>query len=300
MLRSLVASIHRILLYLARSISQGLEWRRRRAVYFTCVMRALLLIRLPLLPKGRPHNLSVPLIVSLTSYPPRFPTLIHTLRSLLRQTVKADRTILWVASADFERLPREVLDLQSRGLEIQRTSNQRSYTKILPALDAYPEAYICTADDDMYYWPAWLEELVEGVDDSRRITPCHRALELAFHDDGMLKSYLEWDLDVARRGESGRYLPAGVGGVLYPPGILKHEAEDRENARLLCPFEDDVWLFWMGKRNDARCRTVGRHRKFLQWPGSQEQGLWEENQTGRSDVQIRNMTERYGLPDTSP
>jgi hypothetical protein len=49
-----------------------------------------------------PHNLPGELIVSLTSYPDRFPTLHKTVRSLLSQDMLADRTILWVAT----RMPR--------------------------------------------------------------------------------------------------------------------------------------------------------------------------------------------------
>ncbi|MFD2440114.1 hypothetical protein ACFSS8_08530 [Paracoccus kondratievae] len=43
-----------------------------------------------------PHGLRAPLIVSLTSYPARFASLHLVLRSVLQQTVRADRVILWL------------------------------------------------------------------------------------------------------------------------------------------------------------------------------------------------------------
>jgi hypothetical protein len=175
----------------------------------------------------------------------------------------------------------------------------RSYTKILATLDAFPEAFICTADDDMYYWPTWLEELVDGIDESCVTVSCHRALEMVFNNEGKLESYLNWVFDAAKLRRSDRYFPLGVGGILYPPGILKHSEADREAAFALSPFDDDVWLFWMGRRNGARYRIAGRPRTPVYWPGSQERGLWQENQKGRVDLQIGKMIERFGLPDCS-
>ena len=46
---------------------------------------------------GRPHGLPVPLIISLTSFPARYDTLHLTLKSLMGQSVRPDRVILWLA-----------------------------------------------------------------------------------------------------------------------------------------------------------------------------------------------------------
>ena len=42
-----------------------------------------------------------PVIVSLTSWPPRIASLPPVIDSLLQQTVPADRIILWLAEAQF-------------------------------------------------------------------------------------------------------------------------------------------------------------------------------------------------------
>lgn len=260
---------------------------------------AKLCLHSPFKLRTRPHGLSSALIVSLTSYPARYPTLPLTLRSLLRQTVKPDRTILWIAHADFDLLPRQVLKLQSSGLEIRRADDTRSYKKILPALDAFPTAFICTADDDVYYWPTWLEELVDGADNDRYAVRCHRAHEFAFDANQSLNPYCGWTINVERRGVSERYFPTGVGGILYPPELLHHEPRDREAAFALCPFADDVWLFWIARRNGAHHRLIGRHRTSVTWRGSQEQSLWRKNGQGQNDIQIARMIERYGFPNGS-
>jgi hypothetical protein len=223
------------------------------------------------------------------------------LRCLLQQTIKADHTILWVDHSDFALLPLEVTNLQAAGLEIRTTDDIddiKSYTKIIPALDSFPDAFICTADDDLYYWPTWLEELVENTNLKDHVVTCHRGHEITLDSRGDFKPYNEWNWDIQIRGELKRLFPTGIGGVLYPPGILAHTAEDRSAILNLCPDADDIWLYWMGRRNGAIYKTVGRWRKLVLWHGTQEHALWHSNVTqGRNDEQIRMMADRYGYPD---
>ena len=47
------------------------------------------------------HSLDKELVVSLTSYPSRFNILPITIQSLLNQTVKPDRIILWLYEKDY-------------------------------------------------------------------------------------------------------------------------------------------------------------------------------------------------------
>ena len=248
-------------------------------------------------PRRRPHRLPANLVVSLTSYPSRFDTLSHTLRSLLCQTIKADHTILWITHSEMPLLPKNITALQAAGLEIRAADNIKSYNKIFPALDAFPDAFICTADDDLYYWPTWLEELVEGAQATDRIVTCHNGHEIAFDSYGGFKPYAQWRFNVRQRGELNRIFPTGGSGILYPPGILAHTAEDREAAINLCPRGDDIWLYWIGQRNGAIYKLVGRWREFVAWRGSQTNALWHSNiLQGGNDDQIRKMMARYGYP----
>ncbi len=113
----------------------------------------------PIRPAER-HSLPGKLVVSLTSYPPRFATLGLTLRSLLLQDVRPDVLVLWVSVADRKLLPRSVTSLQQFGLVISECEDVKSYNKIIPALKAYPDAFIITADDDMRYPEGWLPQFV--------------------------------------------------------------------------------------------------------------------------------------------
>lgn len=247
------------------------------------------------------HNLPGPLIVSLTSYPPRFNILPMTLRSLLRQTVTPDHLILWIARDDFALLPQGVFDLQRYGLEIRMTElDLKSYKKIIPALDQFPEAFIVTADDDVPYWSSWLEELVGGAELSGRVVICHRADEILADPQGRYRPYRQWVRNTSIRGKSPNLFPIGVGGVLYPPGVLAHKPEDRAIGLSLCPRGDDIWLYWIGRQNGATYKTVARHRTVKEWPGSQDQALWHSNVLqDENDRQILKMAQRFGYPQVS-
>lgn len=260
------------------------------------IAQFLIALRWPLRGKGRPHGLPDDLIVSLTSYPQRFPTLHLTLRCLLSQTIVPDRVILWVTAEDAARLPASVTDLKTQGLEIRFCRDIRSYKKIVPALLAFPTAYIVTADDDVYYASRWLEQLVERA--GERVIVCHRGHSVAFDDAGRLEPYSKWLFDVAET--AGMLFPTGVGGVLYGPKSLSPESVDEELFTTLCPEGDDIWLFWMGRRvGSTYIKTSNRWTEFS-WKGSQASALFLTNVgDGKNDVQINKIASHFGLPTTN-
>lgn len=245
---------------------------------------------------AKPHGLPAPLIISLTSYPPRYPTLHLTLRCLLSQSTAADKVILWVAAADREALPPSVLALTRHGLEIAVCEDLKSFGKIIPSLAHYPEAFIVTADDDVHYSADWLERLIAAWSANGSQIVCHRAHEPRYEPDGSLGPYKSWRYDVADCvTDSRRLFPTGVGGVLYAPGSLPAETLNRRVFKDLCPAADDVWLYFMGMLNGVvYSRTPGRTR-LVSWPGTQDVGLFRSNDhLDMNDVQIARMEQRYG------
>lgn len=243
------------------------------------------------------HYLRAPLVVSLTSYPMRYATLRMTLDSLLAQTIVPDHLVLWISKEDMISLPRDVLVLRDHGLEIRLADDTKSYKKILPTIDAFPSGFICTADDDLYYVPTWLEELVSGICSDSTVVPCHRAHRIKSYEDGVFAPYKDWQFNVLEREEAINLFPTSGAGVLFPPGILSHSPADRQVALDLCPTADDVWLYWIGRRNGARYKTIGTPRQLVMWNGSQEHRLWRTNiYGGANDEQIRKIARIWGYP----
>lgn len=254
--------------------------------------------RFPTVTGRKPHELGAPLIVTLTSYPPRFPTLGATLRSLLDQTVQADRTILWLAEQDLALLPDDVIVLKDFGLEIRTCADLRSYKKLIPALQAFPGAWFATADDDVYYQPDWLEGLVKEARTHRRTVIATRAHLARLDEAGRLVPYLDWSANthhLRAHLPQTRLFPTGVGGVLYPPGAFADAVMDEDAFLRLCPHGDDIWFFWMARLAGTDQVRTPLGFELLAWPQSQDVGLFHENQiNSRNDLQIRNMEEAYG------
>lgn len=250
-------------------------------------------------PPPRPHGLPEALYVTLTSYPPRFATLHLTLETLLRQTVRPDGVLLWIAHGDMARLPPRVKALTARGLTILPCEDVRSYKKLVFALEAYPTSILVTADDDVGYPPDWLETLVDAVAPSQPTILCHRAHRIRFTPSGDIAPYSEWEIDVqdeACRRPSTDIVPVGIGGVLYPPGCLSKEATDRNLFMKLAPTADDLWFYWTARRAGTRHRKVGGKFERDLWPGTQSDRLYAANLHGGNDRQIEALSRQFGPP----
>jgi hypothetical protein len=246
--------------------------------------------------RPRQHGLPGTLILSLTSHKPRFPTLHRTLASLLRQSVRPDRLILWIGTG--ETLPPEVTALVPRGLDIREVRHLGPFTKLLPALAAFPDAFIATADDDAYYPPGWLENLIESHAPAAPAILCCRAHRIAKGADGAILPYAEWEKDVrdaSARSPGTDLVPTGVGGVLYPPGALHPAVFDEALFTRLCPHTDDFWFYWMARRAGARHRLVGAGFDYRDWPGSQAVTLHADNLAGRYDREMAALAAHFGM-----
>jgi hypothetical protein len=241
----------------------------------------------------------------------RFRTLALTIKCLLSQTIAPDAVVLWIANADKEALPSDVLALQQAGLTIEYTDDLGSFKKIIPALRRFPDAFIATADDDVYYWPSWLEELVNAYSPAKREILCHRVNRICLGTNGLPLPYKQWDFEYMGSEASPLMFPTGVGGVLYPPGHLHSDVLDEATFRALCPSTDDVWLYWMALRAGSQFRRTELGRRpvrrpgsqrlsMIPWPGSQDVSLFRSNmrQGGGNDVQIRNLINHFGFPPT--
>lgn len=162
-------------------------------------MRALATRFMPIVRGKRRHTLPGHLVVSLTSYPPRFPTLALTLRSLLSQDVRPDVLVLWVSHEDRKVLPGAVQKLQRLGLVIDECPDTKSFKKIVPSLAAYPGSFIVTVDDDVHYPRAWLRRFVEEYVRPNEVL-CQRARRAEIVG-GRFSPYRNWEVkSKAKRG----------------------------------------------------------------------------------------------------
>ncbi len=258
--------------------------------------------RFPIVTPQAKHGLPAPLYVTLTSYPPRFPDLGKTLRSLLDQNMPADAVQLWIAHDDLSALPDDVRALEEAGLEIKPCDDLRSYKKLIPALKENPDCFYVTADDDVYYPPEWLAGLVATAKKYPGHVIATRS-HMAHRDEaGMLAPYATWELAASQtqNRDDGRVLfPTGVGGILYPPSCFADEVLNQELFMKLCPRGDDIWFFWMARKAGTQHRRTHDHFDIIDWPDTQDIALAAQNlYSDGNDSQIRAMETHFGpVPD---
>jgi len=242
------------------------------------------------------HNLPRELVISLTSYPPRFEKLPATIKCLLSQSLSFDRLVLWISHEDRGLLTREILELQESGLEIRYCENLRSFKKIIPSLREFPDSFLVTADDDVYYWPSWLSELVACWKENGEAI-CHRAHFVLLDAHGIPLEYNRWEFETSRHETSRFVFQTGIGGVLYPPGIFHPDVLKEDIFRRYCFAADDVWLYWMMRRNGGCAKKTPKAHRMFTWQGTQESGLYVTNVlNGGNDQCIQNMLSLYGFP----
>lgn len=234
------------------------------------------------------------IVVSLTSYPPRYQTLALTLKSLLTQSVKPKSIVLWIARGEAATLPEEIQALQHYGLEIRYCDNIKSYKKLIPSLEAFPEDAILTADDDVYYDRRWLFRFASQTIVRSQVL-CARMHRIVLRG-GELAQYTEWEYDSNFVEPSILNFPTGIGGVLYPAGSLHADVLDADMFMQLCPTADDVWFYFMAARAGSQFRRLPGDHSFYCWYGSQKSALWLRNVLeGHNDKQIAELERRFGV-----
>jgi len=205
------------------------------------------------------------LIVSLTTVPQRIGKVSRCIDSLLGQSVKPDRIILWLSESNLPGLPKvvkrelppDLVGLEKRGLELRWVKDIGSYRKIVPALTEFPRALIVTADDDILYPRDWLQMLYEAHIREPGYIHCHRAHLIRHDKDGRPLPYRDWDLLAPGIvGPSHDLMPTSGGGVLYAPGHLHENVLDETMFLKLCPRADDIWLKTMAEKAGVPCRKV--------------------------------------------
>lgn len=245
-----------------------------------------------------PHRLPSPVVVTLTSYPPRFPTLALTLKSLLDQTIFADRTLLWIAHDDYAQLPEEVLALTGHGLEIRQCDDLRSFKKLIPALKEFPDAVLVTADDDLYYPPDWLAALLAAHDPDAPAIVAVRAHLASVQDDGRLAPYDTWTMathELRDVSPTQLLFPTGCAGVLYPANILPQRILDEQKFISLCPHGDDLWFFWIAEQAGITHRRAPFELPIVTWASTQAIGLVNANVACHgNDKQIESLQRALG------
>lgn len=198
-------------------------------------------------PKGVTEN---GIILSFTSFPARINDVWKVVESLKNQSVLPEKIILWLSKLQFsvkESIPdslwKEVDDL----FEIRMVDEDiRSHKKFYYVMQEYPEKTFITCDDDIYYHPDTIRNLVETSKQFPNCVIANISREIVCNEVGDLLPYKQWMREPSAYNAKN-LIQIGVGGVLYPPHSLHDLTLRKDLFFTLTPMADDIWLNCMAR-----------------------------------------------------
>jgi len=241
------------------------------------------------------------IIVSLTTYSRRLYDVYLAIESIMQQTLKPNKIILWL-SDEFKQndIPLTLQKQQNRGLEIRYCKDIGPYTKLIPALMDFPSAAIITIDDDCLYYFDLIENLVNSYKKNPNLISCARMHQMKLINNNTFEKYEKWLMKCEFFDISPLNFPTGVGGVLYPPHCFNEEIFNENIFMNICKYADDVWFKAMALLNNVSSKKIYTHNKngedyFLN-KNIQDIGLFKMNiYKGMNDIQLKSTFDKYNL-----
>jgi hypothetical protein len=238
------------------------------------------------------------LIISLTSYPLRIGNVHKTIQSLLKQTKKPDKIILWLAKEQFqneEDFPEELKNLIGNEFELCWCDDLKPHKKYYYTMMEYPNDCVITVDDDYCYPIDLVEKLYRSYMKFPGAISATHARIIEWDKNGNLKQYEDWVY--ADNEYIGipvmDLLPIGAWGILYPPHCLNKEVFNKEYIRNHCLYTDDLWLKIMHALEGTPTVLVSGYSFREAIDGTQENTLWEKNVIGQNDLVMHRLLQDY-------
>lgn len=238
----------------------------------------------------------IDVIVSLTSYGKRLSQVQHTVLSLLVQSVKVKKIVLWVAETDMPLVDanQALVELTKYDFEIKAFKDIRSYKKLIPSLIAYSNDTIITFDDDVIYPDNLVEKLYHEHLAYPDCVIAGRAHKIKFNEGGRPQNYVDWSFDSQDVKPCVDLVAIGVGGVLYPPGCFDSEVKNEHAFTSLAPTCDDLWFKIMSCKVKTKVKVISTptpYNDYLHLPALEE-SLWQRNIVN-NDIQLNNLLNKY-------
>lgn len=195
------------------------------------------------------------LIVNLTTTRQRFYLLRYTLLSLIEQTLRAEKIIIWVSEEPYLRdkgmagfdytsqLQEWIPKYNKMGVEIRLTKNTGPYRKLIPCLrNAKDDDILVTADDDIIYRQDWLSSLIQefyacGGDK----VVASRVRKIRRNALGVIQSYVCWRVVTERSLLSEDYIITFGAGAVLKKSFFRPQDIENDDFVLISPTADDLW-----------------------------------------------------------
>lgn len=251
------------------------------------------------------------IVVSLTSHKRRvLDSAPYAIYSMFTQTVLPNRVVLFINKEHWnnDNLPPIIKRLMLSGLEVEFCEDVRSHTKLIPALQKFPENPIITIDDDIYYNEKTIKELLDAykLSDGKTVI-CHQGC-YPQKRNGVFLPYSDWETSKYKgRDKTKTSLTVsayGVSGVIYPPKVFSQEVFNKDVFLKIAPHTDDIWFWIMQYKSGIKVEIVENssqeentsvnYAEYINPDGSL--ALYFENCfNGRNDKELKALLEYYGI-----
>ena len=207
------------------------------------------------------------IIVSMTTWPPRYKSALVAMAEIARQRDKGDvdaHCVLVLSEDEWNDLKAERESVLSAMAKIKvevlwDKGNIRSHKKLIPTLERYPNNPILVVDDDNRQKDGWLRTFYD--DHKKHPTDViygqsNSYVTIAY---GRIHEVRERQMYMQGQGTK-EWKPAnGASGTLYPPHTFTDARFfDRELFMRLSPTSDETWQW-------AWCVMQGRTFRCLSW-----------------------------------
>lgn len=238
------------------------------------------------------------IIVSLASYEKRFPTLHLCLKTIINQSIKPDKFLLYLDHS-YKTIPHQILEFQEKGMEICiAETDLKSHNKYFYAIQRYPDDILITLDDDVLYPNNLISNLLQTYRKYPFAVSAGRVHKMRFDANGYNMPYDTWEKEAALYNKpSMDLLATGVGGILYPPHCMDKRLFDKEKIQRLCLYGDDIWLKVMQLLKGTPVVAIQQEKQHPPIIGNTQQcGLHIINKKQhRNDLYIKNVFHEYNF-----
>ena len=236
------------------------------------------------------------IIVSFTSYGKRICNVHNVIDSILKQTMMPNRIILYIDGKYKDLIDERLENMTHNGIfEIRFVPcDLGPHTKYYYAFQDFPNDIVITIDDDMIYEKELIERLVVFYEKCPGCIVSNRTHLIRKGINGEVESYDKWIFDSKIFIGIPRMdlCATGVGGVLYPPGLLSKKIFDVDTFRRICPYADDLWLKTIELIDRIPIVGTDLREIYIGIKGVFEDGLCtKENANGGNDMQLLRLIE---------
>ena len=237
-------------------------------------------------------------VASLTTYPGRINEVYYAIKSIMLQTYRPDRIVLWLADSQFpdKKLPESLNKLIKKGLEIRFCDDLRSHKKYFYALqEQNPDELVITFDDDIIYNVYSIERAVKKHKEYPKAIVVNQAKCMTCDTNGNITPYHEWVINTKNKKPSFGLSPLTGSGCLYPYKALAECAFNWGVIKDNALTADDIWINFMSKKSGTPIVEVDKPvKRFSTVTNSQTTHLAQINSLqGGNDIIVSRLSKLY-------